>query len=210
MDILIQYVLAFLAGALVKAVDYLEDERKTSGAVKIPLAIGYGFLIGYLISTASFSVLFLAALVAQVFARKIDTLSHRLGFLVAILSPLYFGFHSFDIPLFAAFLFLAFLDEMDYIGVLRPFNRYRPFLKLGSLIPAIGGVWDYFIGIMAFDVGYELVRAVLRMAGGRRPAGAEAPETGRPQSAPAPPQKPLVSKEQGKPAKPRKARRKKQ
>ncbi|MEW6035186.1 MAG: hypothetical protein AB1529_01105 [Candidatus Micrarchaeota archaeon] len=159
---MLEYALAFIAGALVKLVDWMDDERKTSLARKLPLALAYGLIIGYLISSSTFSVLFLAALLAQVFARKVDTPAHRAGFLVAGLSLVYFGFPQLDLLLLAIFLVLAFLDELDYIGRYRWITETRPFLKLGALVPAIVGIWDFFIAIAAFDIGYELAGRAAR------------------------------------------------
>jgi hypothetical protein len=160
MELYIHLALAFLAGMLVKIVDWMEDERRTREIYKVPLALLYGIIIGYLISRASFSTMFLAALFAQVFERKIDTLSHRLGFVVSILSLLYFGFPQLDFGVFAYFLVLAALDEVDLVGFWRPFTEYRLFLKLGALAMVAAGRWDYFFGIMCFDIGYEAVRSI--------------------------------------------------
>ncbi|MEW6749299.1 MAG: hypothetical protein AB1295_06350 [Candidatus Micrarchaeota archaeon] len=151
------YLLAFVAGLFVKIVDWLDDDLKSKHPIKYALAIAYGILLGYLIAMAPFAALFLAALIAQVFARKVDTLAHRLGFTLAALSLIYFGFPSLDLALVTAFLFLAFLDEIDFVGKLRPLNDWRPFLKLGALAPAIIGNWSYFAGIISFDVGYHIV-----------------------------------------------------
>lgn len=154
------FVLAFLAGFLVKIVDWLDDEKKAPIFFKLPLAFAYGILIGYIIGAASFGLIFLGALLAQVLARKIDTLSHRFGFLVAILSLLYFGFPGIEPILLLYFMVLAFLDEEDYIGKLRLLAELRPFLKLGALAMVFFGRFDYFVGIMLFDIGYVLFDAV--------------------------------------------------
>ncbi|MFH0885369.1 MAG: hypothetical protein V1861_06695 [Candidatus Micrarchaeota archaeon] len=159
---MLEYIIAFISGALVKTVDWLDDTKKSKSPVKYLLGALYGLLIGYLIGRASFSLIFLAALAAQVFARKVDTTAHKLGFLVAAVSLLYFSFPTIDAGLFILFLALAFLDEMDYIGKLRWVAEYRPFLKIGALLPAIFGVWDYFFGIIVFDIGYELVATLTR------------------------------------------------
>jgi len=151
------YILAFIAGLFVKAVDWLDDDRKSKHPVKYALAIVYGLLLGYLIAFAPFAALFLAALIAQVFARKVDTLAHRIGFTVAALSLVYFGFPLVDLVLVVGFLCLAFLDEVDFVGKLRPLNDWRPFLKVGAVIPGLLGDWAYFIGIMFFDAGYHIV-----------------------------------------------------
>ncbi len=153
---MLPYLLAFGSGLLVKTVDWLDDERKSKNPIKYFLALCYGTLIGYIMGTTSFSLLFLAALVAQVFARKIDTPAHLLGFVASALSVFFFGFPSIEPVLFAYFLILAFLDEVDYIGQLRPLTIYRPFLKIGTIIFLFVGRVDYFIAILAFDAGYEI------------------------------------------------------
>jgi len=152
------FALAFFLGIIVKAVDWLDDTKKSKNPLKYLFAIIYGLGIGYLISTASFSMLFLAAVVAQVFAKKIDTAAHRLGVLATALGILSFGFPPFDPAVFVYFLVFAFLDEADYIGKLRPLTEYRPFLKVAAFAFILLGRWDYFAGIIAFDVGYELFR----------------------------------------------------
>ncbi len=155
---IIPFVVAFIAGVCVKAVDWIDDDRGGKNPLKWPLAIIYGLLIGYLIGTASFFVLFVAALIAQVFARKIDTRAHMLGFAIAVISILYFGLQPIDIGLLVFFLVLAFLDEADFIGALRPLEDYRVFLKGGALVMILFGRWDFFLGIICFDIGYELFR----------------------------------------------------
>ena len=153
---IIHLVIAFVAGLLVKVVDWLDDERKSKHPLKYAIAIAYGILIGYIIGTATFSGIFLAVLVAQVFARKIDTMTHEVGFLTALITLFFFQVPGIDFLLFMYFLVLAFLDEADFIGKLRPLTRYRPFLKVGALVPLLIGRWDYFIGIIAFDIGYDI------------------------------------------------------
>lgn len=157
---MLHYGIALLSGLLVKAVDFLDDELGSRNPVKYLLALAYGALIGFLISQATFSVLFLGAVVAQVFARKIDTLAHRLGLLTVALSLLFFGVPGIDLPLFGYFLVLSFLDEVDYIGKWRPLETYRPILQVGSLALVLMGRWDFFIAILAFDAGYLLVDAI--------------------------------------------------
>ncbi|MCI0504328.1 hypothetical protein L0Y65_06505 [Candidatus Micrarchaeota archaeon] len=159
---MLQFLLAFIAGALVKTVDWLDDTKKSRNPIKYVLAILYGVAIGYLISVPQLSAIFIAALAAQVFARKVDTAAHRLGFLVAALSLLVFSFPTIDPLLFFFFLIMAVLDEMDYIGRFRPLVEYRPFLKIGALLPVVWGVWDYVFGILVFDIGYELVAALTK------------------------------------------------
>jgi len=153
---IIHLVVALVAGFLVRIVDWMEDVLKSKNPIKFVFAIAYGVLIGYIIGTATFSGIFLAALMAQVFARKIDTEAHEIGFLTALITLFFFPVPSLDFTLFMYFLVLAFLDEADFIGKLRPLTKYRPFLKVGALALVLIGRWDYFIGIMAFDIGYEI------------------------------------------------------
>jgi hypothetical protein len=152
----IPYLLAFIAGILVKWVDWIDDDEKGRSKLKYPLAIAYGLIIGYLISSAPFAEIFLAAVVAQIFARKIDTQAHLIGFAVIALSLLFFGFPQISLAFFVYFLALAFLDEQEYAGKLKQLSDYRPFLKVGSLVMLFFGRWEYPAGILIFDAGYLL------------------------------------------------------
>ncbi len=154
--VLINYLLAFVAGFFVKWVDWIEDDRKGKGVVKFPLAIFYGGIIGYLISTASFSEIFLGALLAQVFARKIDNISHITGFVTSILTLFYFGFPTVQLNYLFYFMLLAFLDEQDFVGRFRFLTEYRLFLKIGAVLMLFIGRWDYAVAILLFDLGYIL------------------------------------------------------
>ena len=157
---MIMYILAFIAGVVVKLVDWFDDDKKSKHISKYVFAIVYGILIGYLIGNASFSILFLAALIAQVLTKKLDTFAHRLGFLSAFIVMVFYQLPPIDILLFGYFLVLAFLDEVDYIGRLRLLTEYRPFLKLGPIPLVFLGRPDYFIGIIMFDIGYELFKTL--------------------------------------------------
>lgn len=156
--ILENLLLAFVAGLVVKSVDWLDDDKKSKSPVRYLLAIIYGAIIGYLIGNASFGILFLAVLIAQVLSRKIDTFAHRIGFITSFVTALFFHLPSIDLALFGYFLVLGVLDEVDYIGKLRALTRYRPFLKLGPVPLVFFGMPQYLAGIIAFDIGYELFK----------------------------------------------------
>lgn len=157
----IYFVLAFLAGIFVKIVDNIEDESKRKEAPeKWPLAIGYGFLIGFLISKAPFAMIFLGALCAQAIVRKLDTWTHRIGFSIAILFALYLGLPEFLLIPFAVFLIAAALDEWDKLLFWNKpvwVQDFRPILKLAAIPFIFFGQWEYLAGILAFDVGYILI-----------------------------------------------------
>ncbi len=157
LDIVLAIILAFLSGLIVKSVDFIDDELKGKYLIKWPLALIYGGIIGILISQASFSTIFLSALFAQIFARKIDTHTHVFGFAIALFSLFYLGFPSIEIMLFMFFAFLAFLDEIEMVGKYKFISEYRPFLKIGALLLIPFGKFDYFLAIMAFDIGYLLL-----------------------------------------------------
>lgn len=160
---MIHFVLAFLAGFFVKWVDWIEDDKKGKGWLKFPLAIIYGVILGYLISQASFSELFLGALIAQVFARKIDNIAHITGFAAAIIAILYFGLPIIAFSFLFYFLILAFLDEQDYIGRFRMITEWRMFLKVGAIAVILLGRYDYAVAILLFDAGYMLFTELRKM-----------------------------------------------
>jgi hypothetical protein len=156
LSIAFPYIIAFIAGFAVKIVDWIDDEEGGKIPVKWPAAVFYGLMIGYLISEASFSVLFLAAVLSQVFATKIDTKAHAIGLASTAIVLLFLGIPEVDFGIFAFFIVLAFLDEVEWIGWLRPLENYRLILKAGALAMIFIGRWDFFIAIMVFDIGYML------------------------------------------------------
>ncbi|VVC01144.1 Uncharacterised protein [uncultured archaeon] len=159
---LLYYPISFVSGVLVKWVDWIDDEQGGKHLIKYPLAIAYGLLIGYLVSVAPFSEIFIAALVAQVFARKVDTMAHDIGFISAAIAIAFFGVPQISLVLFFYFLVLAFLDEQEFVGSLGFISDYRPFLKLGSLLPLAFGRWEYAAGIWSFDIGYLLLQEIMK------------------------------------------------
>ena len=159
---MIYYILTIIAGFFVKWVDWIEDDKKGKGWLKFPIAIIYGVIIGYLISQAAFSELFLGALIAQVFARKIDNIAHVTGFLASIAAMLYFGLPVIAFSFLFYFLILAFLDEQKYAGRFEMITKWRLFLKVGAIAVIILGRYDYAIAILLFDGGYMLFNELRR------------------------------------------------
>jgi len=152
----LQYILAFISGFLVKWVDWIEDDKKGEGYLKFILAITYGLTIGYLISQASFTELFVGAIIAQIFARKIDNISHAIGFIATITAVIYFGVPVLHLSFLFYFIVLAFLDEQEYIGRYRRITEWRLFTKVGAVLLIFIGRYDYAIAILLFDGGYVL------------------------------------------------------
>jgi hypothetical protein len=155
----VYYVLSFFSGILVKLVDNIEDEVKKQKFLKygkFPIALAYGITIGFLISKADFSMLFLGALIAQLAAGKIDAPAHKLGFAAALLTPFAFGLPQFDFLPLIVFIAAAYIDEMKLKGMLKTFAEYRLFLKIAALAFIAIGRIDYLLAILVFDIGYML------------------------------------------------------
>lgn len=148
------YAMAALSAVLVKAVDQLEDVLGSRGPCKYALALLYGALIGYAISFASFSTLWLGVLFAQLVAGKIDRPGHMLGFLTALAFAVVLGVKEFAFfDFFVIFIFAA-LDEMNVFNA--PMREFRLGLKLAAMVFGFFSRWDYFIAIMIFDTAYYL------------------------------------------------------
>jgi hypothetical protein len=171
-------LLALCAGIIVKAVDWMDDDQKSRHPAKYPLAMLYGSMIGYLIGVAPFSALFLAAVAGQVFAKKFDTTAHRIGLAFTMLIILSTGMPQLDAWVFLFFLVAAFLDEIDYVGNLRWMTEWRPFLKIAAFLFVFMGRFDYFLAIIAFDLGYE----AFRVLSARKKDEATGPAPGRKQN----------------------------
>ncbi len=162
------YAAALAAGALVKFVDQIEDAgKKTTAPLRYVPALAYGLLIGYSISFATFSTLWLAVLLAQFAAGKIDRASHFLGFFTALAFAVVFGIFEFTMLDFFAFLAIGFMDELQLFG--GALRGYRPFLKLATLVYGLFFRWDYFIAIMLFDSTYYVVGKIFPGAVQRKP-----------------------------------------
>ncbi|MGV8176195.1 MAG: hypothetical protein ACP5NX_00120 [Candidatus Bilamarchaeaceae archaeon] len=175
-DPLYPYAAALLAGFLIKAVDYIEDDlpklKPKMGKffwVKFPIAILAGLLLLYAIVFGTFAPLFIAILFAAVFARKVDTHAHMLAFGIAALSLILTPISGQDIAYFIMFMVLAFIDELELFGALRPISDYRLVLKAGVLpFGLFLGRWDFVIALYVFDIGYLVSQKLMRMLFNRR------------------------------------------
>lgn len=155
------FIVAFIAGFLVKWVDWIEDDKGGKEKIKYLLAMLYGAGIGYLISVPLVSELFFGALLAQVFTRKVDTLAHIIGFLVAIFAAGAGGLPTQDLNLLFLFFALAALDELPGWR-LSGFEEYRLLLPAGAFaIALIFMRWEYLAGIVFFDLGYTSFKKVV-------------------------------------------------
>ncbi|MBN2478234.1 hypothetical protein JXB01_02995 [Candidatus Micrarchaeota archaeon] len=160
------FVLAFLAGFMVKMTDEMEDTVKTKTVYRYLFAVVYGALIGYIISQASFSMIFLGALIAQVLMRKIDNISHIIGTLTAVAVLLLFGLPELAVLPLAYFAVFASIDELDsLIFWSKPkwVAEFRPFLELAAVPFALMGQWQFLAGILSFDIGYLVFKSLVNL-----------------------------------------------
>ncbi|MBI2079955.1 hypothetical protein HYT84_04255 [Candidatus Micrarchaeota archaeon] len=158
---MLYYLLAFFAGILVQATDFIEDERKGKNRTKWLFSILAGILIAVIINQATFATLFLSVLFAQVIMRKIDKPTHQLTFFLGALAILA-GIKDFDFIHFLIFLIPASLDEIKLPRNLSLITEHRLFLKLVALFFIFSGRVDYFFGIISFDIGYILTNQLLQ------------------------------------------------
>lgn len=158
--LLISLILTFIVGLLIKYADQLEDAKKNRDkrGYAIVIALVWGALLGYLISTAPFSMILAAGIFAMVIMRKIDATSHVVGILMAVLFAVLFGLPPFDVVVFTTLVFFAAIDEWDdFIFFEKPkwVQDFRPFLEIGAIVIGLyNGNWLYLAGILAFDIGY--------------------------------------------------------
>ena len=168
-------LLAFICGAMVKAVDWIMDGKLAKDnrwrLIAIGLAGIYGSAIGYIISTSSFALIFLGGLFGQIISGKIDNIAHRTGLVCTILTIMFFilffifsgSLPTFqisisDMPLLIFFTMVAWIDEQKLKGKLAVVANYRLALKFATLVPLIlWGRIDYLVAILIFDGGYLLV-----------------------------------------------------
>ena len=168
---------ALATGIIIKIVDNIEDKHiKSMKTLSVPFGIVYGFLIAYvMVSSSLVANLWMAAVLGNLVAGKIDAAGHRFGlfFMFVILSII--GFPVFDIPMLLIFLAATYADELssDLNDAKKIKNKlvsrilsYRPFLEVTAFAISLQtGEWLLFLSIFVFDIGYCLTS---KLAGKRR------------------------------------------
>jgi len=159
-ELWIYLVLTFIVGLIIKYSDQLEDVPKNKKKKKyaILFAILWGIVLGFLISKTPYSMILTAGIFAMVIMRKIDTLSHVVGVLIATTTAFLFGLPPFDVLAFTTFVLFASIDEWDdfiFFGKPKWVQDFRPFLEIGAIVIGLySGNWLYLAGILVFDLGY--------------------------------------------------------
>jgi hypothetical protein len=158
-------ILSFLAGSLIKLTDDIADENMSINRLfAIPLGLGYGLLIGYMMHIdADASLLFGGIVLGCLLAGKINSTGHYFG-LAAILTVLFlYGTKlSHMVLLIAA---LAAMDELESVVQIPHLNAvfdYRLILKLGILISVILDMLglNALIILIVFDSAYLITERI--------------------------------------------------
>ncbi|MDP2718028.1 MAG: hypothetical protein Q8P02_04760, partial [Candidatus Micrarchaeota archaeon] len=143
-------MLAFVAAAASGFLAKNADEAKRHWA--LASAVASGLLMAYAVSLhALVAVVFVPAVLANLFAGKIDTKAHALGVVAFALSAFYF-----KVPAFApGFALLALLAALADETVAHDWFYPRPFLPLAALIMSFAlSSFTPFLAVLAFDAGY--------------------------------------------------------
>lgn len=159
---------AFATGILVKLVDQIEDKKLKMKNMSALLGIFYGFLIAYvMIKSPIVANLWMAAVLANIAAGKIDAAGHRFGIFTMLIVLILMGFPQFNFYLIALFLITAYFDEhLKNMGDARKIKNktfakmasYRVVLELTAFAVSVyTGEWILFASILAFDVGYAMI-----------------------------------------------------
>lgn len=159
MQTLILLILGILIGLFMKLADDISDTNsKIDRMYAIPLGIGYGALMGYLmILDTDASLLFGGIILGCLFTGKIDRKCHYLA-LASILLMVFIN----GIKLSPLVLIIAALAAFDEMKEIFPFQGmefifdYRLFLKSGVLLLVVldlTGIYS-FILLIAFDLAY--------------------------------------------------------
>lgn len=157
---------AFVTGIIVKLVDQAEDRKirlfRNANAL---LGIAYGFLIAYVMLKSDLVAnLWMAAVLGNVLAGKIDAPGHRTGIFSMLFALAVLGFPEFNPYLLAVFALAAYLDEFlpALAKKIKIKNKtavrmasYRLLLEAAAFaVSFLSGQWVLFASILLFDLGY--------------------------------------------------------
>lgn len=168
--LLLNYLLCFVVGLLAKFTDWQVDEKLfvrknlqyVSGAL---YGLGAGFL---LTQSSSFASLVIAITIGVLLGGKIDHRAHQYSLAMLFGAMAFWGVPPINAFFVGFLLVFALLDEAlnDLFAAkklpLASFvARHRLLLDFGALLLSLySGDWTYFIALVCFDVGYQLVDRV--------------------------------------------------
>ncbi len=164
---------AFATGIVVKIVDDISDKKLKIKNTSTLFGMFYGFLIAYvMIKSPAVADLWMAAVLANIAAKKIDATGHRFGIFTMLTALILMGFPRFNFYFVSLFLIAAYLDEYlknmsDARKIKNKFigkaASYRIVLELTVFAVSVyTGQWILFASILAFDIGYAIVNRLNR------------------------------------------------
>ena len=164
---------AFATGIVVKIVDEISDKKLKIKNASALFGMFYGFLIAYvMIKSPVAADLWMAAVLANIAAGKIDATGHRFGVIFMLTALILMGFPRFNLYFVALFLAAAYFDEhLKNMSDARKIKNkaiakaasYRIVLELTAFAVSIyTGQWIIFASILAFDIGYAIVNKLNR------------------------------------------------
>ena len=166
MHVVILALLFFLSGFFMKISDDIYDvdgNLITASVFSIICAITCGLAS---VSDVGAAYIFIAILIGNLLAFKVDGLHHLLCLILFIAICLIFGIPQISIFILIICIVAALLDEIGHETIsgltdnrfLNLFFEYRFVMKIIILVLAIGGVFDIsvFVCFILFEIGYEL------------------------------------------------------
>ena len=155
----------FLSGFFMKTSDDEFDEKKNV-SVACLLGVICGVFAGYAtIVNADACVIFIAILIGNVFAFKVDGVHHILTLAVFAIICLIFGIPPVNFIALIVCIITALLDELGHERIIlytkniyiNLFFEYRCLMKVAVLFLGIFGLFDIwtFLYFILFEVSYE-------------------------------------------------------
>ena len=163
-------ILFLLSGFFMKYSDDLLDVRhdlKFASLIGVLCGIASGFATVYNIDAA---YIFIAILIGNLLALKVDGINHIISLLVFVLICLIFGIPDLNIVILLICIFSALSDEVGHELIsnvtdntfLNLFFEYRFVMKVVIFLLAIFGIFDIwiFVCFILFELSYEMAGIV--------------------------------------------------
>jgi hypothetical protein len=161
---MMQYILSFISGLLVKTVDLSEEHGlKIGNFAKYSLAISYGFLLSFLMNLIFLPEFFFGILIGVLVSGKIDAPSHKIAILSFIIGFIIFSpqiSQYFIVALSALFCIIEekindFLDKKKHKGFIYKILGMRPIMEIFAIsLSIIYSRIEIFLIMFLFDFGY--------------------------------------------------------
>lgn len=162
-----EYLLCFATGFLTKLTDWQVDEKLfVYKHFQYVTGFLYGFGAGYLITRSTpLATVVIAVTIGVLLGAKIERRAHQYALAALFLALAFWGVPPIDFVVLGALVAFGFADEAlnDFlegrrVPVLSFVGRHRLLLDLGALGVSIWtGEWAYFLALICFDAGYQLV-----------------------------------------------------